>query len=86
MSETLVGVVDHWFGNIKVAGVEITANQLSAGDTVRFAGSTTDFETVIDSMQIEHESVLNASKGDQVGMKVPDRVRVGDLVYRITED
>ncbi len=86
MSETLVGVVDHWFGKIKVAGVEITADQLSAGDTIRFAGSTTDFETVIDSMQIDHESVLNASKGDQVGMKVPERVRVGDLVYRITAD
>ena len=86
MGEELIGVVDHWFGKIMVAGVEITGRQLSVGDTVRFAGSTTDLTETIDSMQIEHEAVLNADTGDQVGIKVSDRVRAGDSVYRITAD
>ena len=86
MGEELVGVVDHWFGHIEVAGVEVTVGQLSVGDTVHISGHTTDFTEKIESMQIEGESVLNASKGDQVGIKVSDRVRAGDSVYRVTAD
>lgn len=86
MSETLVGVVDHWFGKIKVAGVEVTNGQLAVGDTIRFSGHTTDVVATIDSMQLEHEVVEQASVGDQVGIKVPDRVRVGDDVFKVTDD
>ena len=84
MGEELIGVVDHWFGQINVAGVEVTTGQLSVGDTIRFIGHTTDFTETIDSMQLDHESVLNANPGDKVGVKVKDRVRVGDSVYRVT--
>ncbi len=86
MSETLVGVVDHWFGNIKVAGVEVTNGQLNVGDTIRISGNTTDLVASVDSMQRDHEAVLEASVGDRVGIRVPDRVRVGDDVFRVSED
>lgn len=86
MSETLVGVVDHWFGKIKVAGVEVTNGRLNVGDTVRISGNTSDVVATIDSMQLEHEAVLGAGPGDRVGIKVPDRVRVGDDVFVVTED
>jgi len=86
MSEHLVGVVDHWYGRIEVASVEITGQQLSVGDTVRFVGVTTDHTETIASMQIENDAVLNAKSGDKVGIKVSDRVRTGDKVYRKTAD
>ncbi len=86
MSEALVGVIDHWFGKIKVAGVEVTNGRLHVGDTVRVSGNTTDLVATIDSMQLEHEAVLKASVGDRVGIKVPDRVRVGDDVFLVTDD
>lgn len=86
MSETRVGVVDHWFGNIKVAGVEVTQGQLNIGDKIRIRGNTTDLFTSVDSMQLEHEAVLVASPGDKVGIRVPERVRVGDEVFVLTDD
>jgi putative protease len=85
MSEDLVGVVDHWYGRIKVAGVRITRQQLGVGDAIHIVGKTTDLTLTIPSMQIDHEAVLTASPGDKVGIKVPDRVRVGDEVYRVIE-
>ncbi len=86
MSETLVGVVDHWFGNIKVAGVEVTNGRLNVGDTIRISGNTSDVVATVESMQLEHQSVLEAAPGDRVGIKVPDRVRVGDDVFLVTGD
>ncbi|MDX1469568.1 MAG: translation elongation factor-like protein [Acidimicrobiia bacterium] len=86
MGETRVGVIDHWFGNIKVAGVEVTDGQLNVGDRIRICGHTTDLFATVESMQLEHEAVLAASPGDKVGIRVPDRVRVGDDVFVVTDD
>lgn len=86
MSEQPIGVVDHWYGGISVAGVTVTGEKLSVGDEVRFSGHTTDFVTKVDSMQKDHESVLDAFSGDQVGIKVPKRARVGDEVFLASED
>lgn len=85
MSEEPIGVVDHWYGGIDVAGVTVTGEKLSVGDKVRFVGHTTDFATTVGSMQIDHESVQEAINGDQVGIKVPQRVRVGDDVFLVRE-
>lgn len=85
MSEDRIGVVDHWYGGISVAGVTVTGGKLSVGDDIRFSGHTTDFVTKIGSMQKDHESVLDAFEGDQVGIKVPERVRVGDEVFLVTK-
>ncbi len=83
MPEELVGEVSHWFGNINVAGIKLS-DTLSLGDRVRIAGHTTDFEQDITSMQVEHEDVVEASPGDEVGIKLKSRARPGDGVYRVS--
>jgi translation elongation factor EF-1alpha len=54
------------------------------GDTIRIKGHTTDLEEVVESMQIEHAQVEEAGPGDKIGIKVQDRVRGGDHVYKVT--
>jgi translation initiation factor IF-2 len=76
-----VGVVRDYFRKVSVAAVEVTRGTIRAGDTLRFLGHTTDLVQRIESMQANHQDVLEASKGDFVGIKVTDRVREGDLVY-----
>ncbi|HWQ28935.1 MAG TPA: EF-Tu/IF-2/RF-3 family GTPase [Dehalococcoidia bacterium] len=83
MPDEKVGVVNDYFARIGVAGVDLVGS-LRVGDTVRFRGHTTDFEQVVESMQIEHQQVQEAGPGDSVGIKVLDRVRPGDVVYRVT--
>lgn len=86
MEEKEIGFVSNYFSNISVAAVEITAGTMSVGDTLHFSGNTTDYESTVESMQIEHESVTEAKKGDSVGLKVSERVRKGDKVFIIVED
>ena len=86
MEEKEIGFVSNYFSNISVAAVEITAGTVSVGDTLHFSGNTTDYESTVESMQIEHESVTEAKKGDSVGLKVSERVRKGDKVFKIVED
>ncbi|MFQ6095011.1 MAG: translation elongation factor-like protein [Candidatus Bathyarchaeia archaeon] len=77
-----VGRVAHYFTRISVAVVELT-DQLSIGDRIMIKGSTTNFEQTVDSMQIEHEDVTTAGPGQSIGLKVNERVREGDKVYKI---
>jgi translation elongation factor EF-1alpha len=84
MPELEIGVVTHYFGHIGVAAIKLTAGGLNAGDTIRVKGHTTDFTTVIESMQVEHASLAAAQKGDAIGIKVPDHAREHDKVYRVT--
>ena len=86
MKEGKIGVVANYFSKIAVAAVEITDGTVSVGDTIHFLGHTTDFETTVHSMQIEHKFVTEAKKGDGVGIKVPEKVREGDKVYKIVAD
>jgi putative protease len=83
MEEKLIGKVNHWFGKIGVAGVELT-DKLAVGDRIHFLGHTTDFDQEVTSMQIMHQDVAAAGPGDDVGIKVQFRARVGDRVYRVT--
>ena len=83
MAEKLIGRIDHWFGKISVAGIELT-DTLAVGDRVHFLGYTTDFEQEITSMQIMHQDVPTAGPGDSVGVKVQFKVRPGDRVYKVT--
>ncbi len=79
-----VGEVTHYYTRIGVAVVRVTA-PLRVGDRIAIKGHTTNFEQTVDSMQIEHEAVEEAKPGDLVGLKVVDRVREGDIVYKIVE-
>jgi len=78
----LIGKVTHYFGNIGVAVIEL-ADPLNAGDTVRIVGGEVDFEQKVESMEVEHEKVEKAKKGDSVGVKVDQKVRDGYKVYLI---
>ena len=86
MKEEKIGFVSNYFSKISVAAVEIEDGTVSVGDTLHFLGHTTDFESTVHSMQIEHKSVTEAIKGDSVGVKVPERVRERDKVYKIVSD
>jgi putative protease len=77
-----VGKITHFFSKINVAIVELKET-LSVGDKIRIQGPTTDFEQTVTSMQIEHESVKTAKAGQSIGLKVNDRVREQDIVYRV---
>jgi translation elongation factor EF-1alpha len=78
--EKKIGVVAHYFGKIGVAAIKMKS-AMSVGDTIHIKGHTTDFEQVVDSIQIEHNSVQNVKKGDDIGIKVKDHVREGDEVF-----
>lgn len=83
MEEKKIGFVSNYFSNISVAAVEITDGTVSVGDTLHFLGHTTNFESRVISIQIEHKSVSEAKKGDSVGIKVAEKVREKDKVYKI---
>jgi putative protease len=76
-----VGRITHFFSKISVAVIEL-AQPLAVGDTIMLKGPTTDFEQVVESMQIEHENVQSAKAGQSIGLKVAQRVRENDLVYK----
>jgi len=76
-----VGRVLHFFGHINVAVVEVTGT-ISVGDKIAIKGPTTDIEQTVDSMEIEHAKVKQATAGQSVGMKVKGHVRANDTVYK----
>jgi putative protease len=76
-----VGRVTHYFTKIGVAVVELKA-PLAVGDRIAIKGPTTDFEQVVESMQIEHKNVQRAEAGQSIGLKVIQRVREKDIVYK----
>lgn len=85
MPEEEVGRVSDYFAKIGVAAIDLTGT-LSVGDTIHIKGHTTDFTMTVDSIQIEHQNVEKANPGDSIGIKVKDRVRDNDIVYKVTEE
>ena len=84
MPEEVIGNVSDFFAKPVVAGIELTA-PLKLGDKIHIKGHTTDIELVVDSMQINNVEVKEGKAGDDVGIKVSERVRRGDIVYKVTE-
>ncbi len=82
--EEEIGRVSHFFSRPVVAGIELSA-PIKVGDKIHIKGHTTDLEVSVDSMQVDNVVVDEAKRGDSIGVKVPDRVRPGDQVYRVTE-
>lgn len=77
-----IGTVTHCFGKISVVVVNLKG-ELKVGDKIRFKGNKTDFEQEVNSLQIEKQPVAKAGKGESIGLKVNEKVRVGDEVYLI---
>ncbi len=86
MKEIEIGKVADYFAKIDVVAIEITAEGIKVGDTLHFHGHTTDFTEKITSIQIEHDQVDEAPVGSSVGIKVGDRVRTHDKVYKVIEE
>ncbi len=82
MPEEQVGTVSTFFAKPIVAGIDLTA-PIKAGDKLHVKGHTTDIEFMLESMQIHNATVHEGKSGDSIGIKVPDRVRQGDKVYKI---
>ncbi|MDD3656131.1 MAG: translation elongation factor-like protein [Atribacterota bacterium] len=83
MEKILIGRVIDYFAKIGVAAIDIDSGEIKVGDTLYFSGHTTDFEQEIESMQIDREPVNSAQAGDSVGIRIKERVRDGDEVYKI---
>ena len=83
MTEEEVGYVEHWFGHANVAGIKVTKKSIKVGDTLHFKGHTTDFEEKVASIQIDLKPVTEAKKGKEIGIKVSQRVREHDKVFKI---
>ncbi len=84
VEEEELGEVFTYFSKVEVAGINITNGELKVGDTIHIKGATTDFTQTIDSMEIDRQKVDSASVGQSIGIKVKERVRSKDKVYKIT--
>lgn len=80
----LIGEITHYFTRIGVAVIELS-DDIKIGDKIRIEGATTAFDQVVDSMEIENEKVETATRGQSIGLRVKERVRPADVVYRTME-
>lgn len=86
MIEEKVGEVMKFFAKPSVAAIKVANGVIAVGDTIKIKGHTTDFEDIIGSMQIENKAVGKAAAGDLVGIKVKERVREGDEVFKLVDE
>lgn len=78
----IIGKISHYFGNIEVAVIELSAS-LQAGDTIRVVGGETDFTQAVESMEADRKKIQKAKKGESVGIKIAQKVREGYKVYKL---
>jgi len=86
MVEEKIGVVEHFFTNINVAAIKVTNGELKIGDTIHVVGAHTDFTQKIESMQIHKTMVKMVKAGDDVGIKLIDKAREQDIVYKVPHE
>ncbi len=82
VEKKLVGKVSHYFTKIGVGVIELS-DELKVGDRISIEGATTNLQQTVNTMEIEHENVQSASAGQSIGLKVEQRVREGDVVYKL---
>jgi translation initiation factor IF-2 len=84
MPEEQVALVIKFFSKPGVAAIEVTNGSIKVGDMLRYKGHTTDFTEEIDSMEMDNQAVEEAKVGDLIGIKVKERVRENDQVFKVT--
>jgi putative protease len=85
MPEIEVGVVVKFFAKPSVAAIEVRSGSIKNGEQLRFKGHTTDFSETVSSMEIDNKPVEEAHAGSLIGIKVKERVRENDKVYKVVE-
>ena len=85
MAEQEIGAVTHYYDKIWVAAIRLTSGILKSGDAIRMRGHSTDLQQVASSIQIEHLSVTEAKQGDEIGIKVSERVHEHDKVFKVED-
>ena len=85
MQEIEIGKITHFFSKPGVAAFTIENSELKVGDKIHIKGHTTDIEQIVESIQIEHANVQKAGKGESVGIKVKDKVREHDAVFKVMD-
>ncbi len=80
--EKLIGKVTHYFDKIKVAAIKLNA-PLKVGDQIRIVGGEVDFKQKVSSMEINHQKINKAKKGEEIGLKVKEKVREGYRVFKL---
>ena len=78
----LIGEIFDYFARVEVAAIKLTGN-IKKGDKIRIKGTTTDFEQEVKSMQIDRKEVEEANSGDDIGIKVTEKVRRHDKIYKL---
>lgn len=78
-----LGKVVAFFRIPVVAVIKVTKGSLKAGDQIWIKGHTTDLKQTVTSLQVNHQPIQKARKGAEVGLKISDRARRGDRVYRL---
>lgn len=78
-----IGEVTHFFPHVNAAAVKILKNSLKIGDEIYVKGHTTDFKEAVASIQLDHETIQEGTKGQEIGLLVKSRTRIGDNVYKI---
>lgn len=85
MPEEQVAVIVKFFAKPSVAALEVTSGTIKKGDLLTYKGHTTDFTEEVRTMEVDNQSVDEAKQGDMVGVKVKERVRENDKVYKVVE-
>jgi translation elongation factor EF-1alpha len=80
--EEKIGRITHYYSKLGVAAIEIQHGVLHKGDKIHIHGHTTDIEQNVDSMELEHQQIVEADEGKNVGIRVLDHVREHDDVYK----
>jgi putative protease len=83
--ERLIGRITHYYSHLSVGIIELSDSDLNLGDVIRVKGTHTDFKQTVDSIQLQHQNVSHAAKGESVGVKVKEKVRENDQVFRLSE-
>lgn len=83
--EKEVGQVVKFFAKPGVAAIKVTADVIQVGDKLGYRGHTTDFDDVVQRIEIDNQPVDQAKPGDMIGVKVPERVRPNDQVFKIPD-
>ncbi len=82
MADKKIGNVTHYYDHLGVGIVKL-AGPLANGDSIKIVGHGKEFTQVISSMQLEHQVLTSAKKGQEIGIKLDQKVKDGDVVFKV---